>query len=93
MQGCFQCGEIDHWANDCPWKNTLCPAGCGVARKLWTSKQIHSYGKKFLKCIKCGHFERLSAAIDRFTKVNLKVKLGVKLDDLCNAFISKFKEV
>ena len=39
----------------------------------------------------CGYFEWLTTAMDMSKKVNLRVKLEVSLDDLCNAFDNKLK--
>ncbi|KAM7497035.1 hypothetical protein LguiA_021449 [Lonicera macranthoides] len=81
---CFECGKIGRWVRYCPWKETKCPSGCEGARKLWTSEQDRSYGDNFLKCLKCCHFEWLKSAKCR--KINVRVKLEVDLDDICNQF-------
>ena len=84
----FECGENGHWVKYCHWKETKCPSGCKGTRKLWTSRQNRSYGEKFLKCLKCGHFEWLKSAKSR--KLNVKVKLEVDLDDICKEFEKNF---
>ena len=74
-EGCFQCGETDHWVRSCPWKESPCPSGCQGTRKLWTSRQKKSYGKKFLKCLQCGSFEWL---YDVITKCKPKTNIVLR---------------
>ena len=92
---CFQCGQPGHWVQNCPWKETICPNGCNGSRKLWTSKQQRSYGRKFLKCVTCGKFEWLDTAQAQGNQnnANLKVKIEVSLDELCKSFESKCKQM
>jgi len=89
---CFQCGKPGHWVKNCPWKETVCPNGCSGVRNLWTSKQPRSFGRKFLKCLTCGKFEWLDTTQQNPSNGNLKVKIEVSLDELCNSFESKCKQ-
>ena len=75
--------------SSCPYKEIACPKGCNGVGKLWTSHKSHSYGKKFLKCVQCGHFQWLLDAIPNYRIENLRVKLEVSLDELCKQFDNK----
>lgn len=87
---CFSCGLPGHWMTTCPWRSTTCPNNCSNPRRLLTSQQPQSKGKKFLKCNECGNFEWLADAIAKTNKarLNIRVKIEVSLDDLCNKFQS-----
>ncbi|KAF9599989.1 hypothetical protein IFM89_002024 [Coptis chinensis] len=51
-RGCFSCGKLDHWIQNCPWSSSPCKR-CDVGRVVRTSQQQpHSFGEKFLSCPK-----------------------------------------
>ncbi|KAF6176948.1 hypothetical protein GIB67_027748, partial [Kingdonia uniflora] len=91
--GYFGCGGSSYWIRDCPWKESKCEVqGCVGTRMLLTSRQDHSYGKKYLKYFTCGYFQWLKATLEDFRegkniKHNVKVTVEMGLDE----FIKKFK--
>ncbi|KAF9604914.1 hypothetical protein IFM89_011196 [Coptis chinensis] len=62
--GCFSCGKLDHWIQNCPWNGSPCKR-CDVGRVVRTSQQPHSFGQKFLSCPnpKCRGFQWMKDAL------------------------------
>lgn len=51
VYSCFECGEVGHFKNNCPWLDYPCVVkGCPNTMKIFTSKQPVSLGKRFLVC-------------------------------------------
>ncbi|KAF9624902.1 hypothetical protein IFM89_015524 [Coptis chinensis] len=63
-RGCFSCGKLDHWIQNCPWNGSPCKR-CDVGRVVRTSQQPHSFGEKFLSCPnpKCRGFQWMKDAL------------------------------
>ncbi|OVA02957.1 zinc finger protein [Macleaya cordata] len=92
-EGCFECGNSDHWHNECPWvKNPCRIEGCSGTRKLKISGTKWSNGEKFLRCNKCPDFQWLKDAVKEVenvegnTPINARIVIEASLSDLCASF-------
>jgi hypothetical protein len=47
---CWVCKEKDHMSRDCIWRNFSCVDGCPSTMRVFVSKTVGNYDRKFLRC-------------------------------------------